>query len=219
MTALAEIAERAAAERLEIFGAFHPSSLRDLPSGTGTLVLFGPTGPGFWPHVRAAPEFADGRPDPLDRWSRRVIGKMACALGAKALFPFGGPPYLPFLRWAVESGQAWMSPVGLLVHERAGLFASLRGGIALRERLDLPEPSATRPCDSCAGQPCLAACPVGALGDEGYDVPRCREWLASPAGGGCREQGCAVRRACPISESYGREPAQSAFHMRAFAGG
>ncbi|MCC6007089.1 MAG: ferredoxin [Rhodobacteraceae bacterium] len=210
--------ERSAAERLDVFGAFHPGSALDLPPRTQTLVLLGPTGPGFWPHVRGSPEFADGQPDPMDRWSRRVIGRMACALGAKALFPFGGPPYLPFLRWAVESGQAWMSPVGLLVHERAGLFASLRGAIALRERIDLPARKASSPCETCDGRPCLNACPVGALGADGYDVPRCRDWLAQPAGAACSDLGCAVRRACPVSARYGREPAQSAFHMRAFTG-
>jgi hypothetical protein len=47
-----------------------------------------------------ATEFRDGRPDPIDRWSRRVIGHMACDLGAKALFPFGGPPWHPFIAWA-----------------------------------------------------------------------------------------------------------------------
>lgn len=210
------IAAAVAAERLAILGAFRPAAGDGAPPGTGTLVLLGPAEPGFWAHVTAGPEFADGRPDPLDRWSRRVIGRLACGLGGKALFPFGGPPWQPFHAWALRSGRAWASPVGLLVHDAAGLMLSYRGAIALRARLDLPPPPAARPCDSCDDRPCLRACPAGALGAAGYDVPACRRFLDSPAGADCLASGCAVRRACPVSARYGRLPEQSAFHMRAF---
>ena len=46
--------------------------------------------------------------DPLDRWSRRLIERLARELGGRALFPFGGPPFLPFQRWA--SQQNWFIP-------------------------------------------------------------------------------------------------------------
>jgi hypothetical protein len=212
-TDLAGLAALAGAERLAVLGGFHPESADAAPPGTGTLLLLGPEGPGFWDHVTAAPEFADGRPDPLDRWSRRVIGRMACALGGKAVFPFAGPPWAPFQRWALRSGQCWESPVRLLVHAQAGLWVSFRGALALRARLDLPAPT-TRPCDGCADQPCRTACPVGALTPEGYAVPACHEYLDT--GADCLAQGCAVRRACPVSVAHGRDPAQSAYHMRRF---
>ena len=78
------------------------------------------------------------RPDPVDRWSRRVIGRLACDLGAKALFPFGGPPYHPFYQWALRTGRAWESPVRLLVHDTQGLMVSFRGALALREAMAVP---------------------------------------------------------------------------------
>jgi hypothetical protein len=143
------IAEEARAAGLDVFGAFHPAPEDDVPSPAGTLLLLGPHEPGFWPRVRAAPEFTDGQPDPLDRWSRRVVGRLACALGGKALFPFGGPPWHPFYRWALRSGRSWSSPVQLLVHDRAGLMVSYRGAIALRPRLDLPAPPSAPPCTAC----------------------------------------------------------------------
>ena len=187
-----------------------------LPAGFETLVLLGPQEPGFWAHVIATPEFADGRPDPLDRWSRRVIGRLACTLGGKARFPFGGPPYAPFIGWALRSGRAWVSPVGLLVHDVAGLMVSYRGAIALREQLTLPSPPA-RPCDGCADKPCLSACPVGALGASGaYDLGACHGFLDKPDGADCLNAGCRVRRACPVSQACGRVAAQSAHHMRHF---
>ena len=205
----------AAAEALFVAGAFHPGPGDGLPEGTGTLVLLAPREPGFWAHLAAQPEWADGAPDPLDRWSRRVVGRLACALGGKAQFPFTGPPWKPFYTWALRSGRAWPSPVQLLVHDRMGLFASYRGAIALAERLDLPE-TGPAPCETCAGRPCLSACPAGALTGAGYDVAACHGFLDTAGGKDCLSGGCAVRRACPLSRAYGRLPEQSAYHMGLF---
>jgi epoxyqueuosine reductase len=215
--ALARIEAAAARHGLAVMGAFHPArtDAPDLPPGTRTLVLLGPDGGAFWPALGAAPEGQDGAPDPVDRFSRRVIGRMACDLGAKALFPFGGPPWRPFYAWAVRSGRAWPSPVRLLVHERAGLMISYRGALALRGRIALPAPPHAPPCTGCA-RPCLTACPVGALGPEGYDVPACRAHVASPEGIACRSGGCRVRMACPPAAAFGLPEAQRAHHMEAF---
>jgi hypothetical protein len=201
------------AEGLTRLGGFHPDPADDLP-GTGTLVLVGPA-QDFWRHFGAAPERVDGAPDPLDRWSARVLGAIARAQGARALFPFGGPPWRPFVTWARRSGWAHVSPVGLLVHPEAGLWLSFRGALAFATRLDLPPPP-PNPCDSCTARPCLSACPVGALGPAGYDTAACHGFLDSPPGGTCMAGGCQVRAACPVSRGWHRDPAQSAFHMEAF---
>lgn len=211
----AAIAARAAEERLDIFGAFHPEDGDGAPAGTRTLLLLGPAEPGFWRHVMSSDEARDGQEDPIDRWSRRVIGRLACDLGAKALFPFSGPPWQPFIAWAKRSGRAWGSPVGLLVHDVAGLMISYRGALALKERIDLPALPHEPPCTSCDA-PCLTACPVDALSGEGYDTAACHAYLDSAPGADCMENGCAVRRACPVSKSYGRLSEQSAYHMRRF---
>jgi hypothetical protein len=211
---LARVAQALAPHSLCVLGGFHPGPTHGAPTGCGTLLMIGPDEPAFWPHFTASPEYGDGARDPLDRWSTRVLGAVAQGLGATALFPFGGPPWHPFIGWALKTGRAWISPVELLVHDTAGLFVSYRGALALPDTLDLPHP-APRPCDSCVGQPCRAACPVGALTPEGYDVPACRTYIASPEGTACLTTGCAVRRACPVGQ--GRAPDQSAFHMKAFA--
>ncbi len=208
------IAAAAGAERLAVFGAFHPGP-DDMADGAGTIVLLGPDEPGFWTHVTAAPEFAGAAPHPLDRWSVRVIGTLAGRFGARAVFPFAGSPPAPFIRWAVASGRAWVAPVGLLVHDVAGLLVSYRGALALPDRLDLPPVPDAPPCAGCAA-PCLTACPVGALGPQGYDLPACHAFLDTAPGADCMDRGCAVRRACPVSASYARAPAQSAHHMRSF---
>lgn len=207
----------AAAAGLEIYGALHPGhqpvkGLRD-----GTLVLLG-TGAAFWPVFTASAEHQDGRPDPIDRWSERVVGGMACALGARAYYPFGGPPYQPFVDWALASGRSFTSPSQMLVHDRVGLLISLRGALHFNQKFDIPPPPlAESPCHSCPMRPCLSACPAGALSDsERYDLVACHDHLATAAGSACMTGGCLARLACPLSRGAGRDPAQTAHHMRHF---
>lgn len=206
---IAAIDKAAAALHLEVFGGLHP----DPETGFQTILLLGPREPGFWVAFTATPEYRDAAPDPMNRWSRRVITGLARKWDAAPLFPFGGPPYQPFLHWALASGRAHGSPVGMLVHDRAGLMISYRGALGLGQRLDLPA-APPSPCSTCAGQPCRSACPVDALTGT-YDVAACKADLERP-GNDCMKCGCAVRRACPVSHGYGRLPEQSAFHMRHF---
>ena len=209
---LTDIAARAAACHLEVLGGFAAEGEPDLPPGTRTLLLLGPREPGFWAAVTASPEWSG--PDPVDRWSHRVVGGLAQGLGARALFPFGGPPWLPFYSWALRTGSVWESPVKLLVHGTQGLMVSFRGALALPQAVDLPAPG-PRPCDACP-KPCLTACPVAALTGAGYDVPRCHAFLDRPEGGACMAGGCRVRATCPASLGYARMAEQSAYHMRQF---
>ena len=204
---LAAIARRSGASCLDVMGGVHEDG--------GTIILLGPSR-SFWPMMKASPEMQDGAPDPIDRWSRRVIGDLAQSLGAEALFPFGGPPYLPFLRWAMGSGRAWQSPAGMLVHDVAGLMVSYRGALRFSDQIILP-PASVSPCRTCPDQPCLSACPVDALSAaHGYDVPACHAFLDTNAGDDCLTSGCKARRACPVSQSFARDPEQSAFHMSYF---
>ena len=207
---LAGIARAAGQQYLAVMGTVD----RNLPDGIGTLVLLGPGEPGFWAAFTASPEYRDGRPDPLDRWSGRVIGGLAEILGATPYFPFGGPPHQPFVRWALDSGRAHVSPVGLLVHDTAGLMVSYRGALGFAERIDAPA-APPSPCITCRDKPCLSACPVDAFASGGYDVAACKADLDRD-GNDCMARGCSVRRACPVSQRHGRVEAQSAFHMRAF---
>ena len=232
MSRLAALTRAAAAHRLTVSGIVSVMPGDGLPPRIRSVVLLSPDEPAFWPHVTAQPEFGDGAPGPLDRWSRRVIGALACDLGGKAWFPFGGPPWRPFTAWALRSGQAFTSPVGLLVHATRGLFISWRGAIGLEEALSptftrtlapaladssapaLADTPAQRPCDTCAA-PCMAACPVDAFAGGRYDVAACHAYLDTGPGADCLTGGCRVRRACPVGAGN-RQAAQAAFHMKAF---
>ena len=199
---------------LTIVGGFHPSEDTWF-EGYQTALMIGPDEPRFWHHFIQQPEYDDGQPDAIDRFSKRVLKQIADETGGKVFFPSDGPPYPPFIQWALKSG-CYQSPVGLLVHGKAGLFASFRGALALKELLDPPAPLDS-PCDACAEQPCKTACPIGALTPKGYDVGACKAYIRSEAGRPCLS-GCKVRLSCPVSQKFGRVEAQSEFHMKAFIG-
>lgn len=203
-------------------GGFHPVPTDGVPAlGDGrparSLVLVGNAGADLWRAFCRASEAGDGRPDPLNRWSARVLDGLAGRWGARALYPFGGPPYLPFVAWAKRAEPVAESPLGVLIHPDYGLWHAYRGALAFAERLDLPARAARpRPCDTCPDQPCLTACPVSAFTDRGYDAGACVDHISTPAGTDCVELGCRARRACPVGRAYAYEPAQARFHMAAF---
>ena len=225
MTEWQDVQRLAEPHGLTLRGGFHPGPADGVPAlpdgrAPGTLLLLGHGGGTIWLAFSRSAEFADGAPDPLDRWTRRILDGLAGAVGGAALYPFGGPPWLPFQRWALRADTISVSPLGILVHPDFGLWHAYRGALAFAERLDLPRPEPRpSPCESCAGRPCLASCPVDAFAPGQYEVDRCRSHVRGPAGGTCREQGCLARLACPIGRSHAYPPAQMAFHMAAFLGG
>lgn len=182
-----------------------------------SIVLIG-ADDGFWPVFKRSAEYADRRKDPIDRWSKRILGAIADAEGGTCVFPSDGPPFAPFIAWAQGTGRFWPSPTGMLVHDRAGLMISIRGALILKNFLPAHTPSGS-PCLACVSRPCATACPIGALSDQHfYDVPACKTYIASARGSDCMTKGCATRLACPVSQEFARPTEQTAFHMRAFRG-
>jgi hypothetical protein len=209
------------ARGLTLRGGFHPEAADGVPAlddgrPAATLMLAGNAGPAMWRAFAASPEFG-AAPDPLNRWSTRVLTELAGPWGARALFPFGGPPHLPFVAWAKRAEPVAESPLGMLIHPEYGLWHAYRGALAFAETLDLPpRDQRPRPCDTCAGRPCLSACPVEAFSESGYDTAGCTGHISVPAGADCMEKACGARRACPVGRDYTYEPAQARFHMAHF---
>lgn len=221
MKSFNEYKHRIEAAGLTVRGAFHVEDDDGVPptgtAGTGrTLILIGNAGSSFWPVFSQSEEYADGRPDPLDRWSERVITGLAQELDATPVFPFGGPPYYPFLSWARRAEDVVSSPIGVLIHPEYGLWHAYRGALVVDQRLeDLPpRPGAPSPCLTCPDQPCLNGCPVNAFGADGFDVDRCVGHLSGP--NDCLDQGCLARNACPAGEPFRYDSEQHSFHLRAF---
>jgi len=214
---------------LQLRGGFAPTPadhLPTLPNGqpAASVWMVGVVGSAFWPHFKASAFYSDGLPDPLDRWSRAIGEALAARLGGTALFPFDGPPYLPFQRWADRAEATQPSRMLLRMHPAHGLWHAYRFALALPASLAFatPGPTAaqTPPADICAtcnGQPCLQACPVGAYTGEAFLLEACASHLHSGEGTDCMQGGCLARRACPVAPEKCYIPEHAAFHMQAFA--
>ncbi|WP_437964751.1 hypothetical protein WMF04_34470 [Sorangium sp. So ce260] len=200
-------------------GGFHPGEGDGVPAAgglaAGTLVLLGNAGPSMWGAFSRARE---GAPDlALDDWTSTVVSALAVELVASALFPFTGPPYWPFQRWAQRAEPVFPSPLGILIHPRFGLWHGYRAALVFAERLSLPpREDAPSPCASCADRPCLGACPVSAFSPGSYDVAACVRHLDMQPDVACMTGGCLSRRACPVGQEHIYPDEQRRFHMRAF---
>ncbi len=213
-------------------GGFHPTAEDSVPAWRSpagadeaieTVVLVGNAGSSLWRQFRKWSRARPGLSQPLDSWSREVLTELADGVGAMALFPFQGPPFLPFVSWAERSERLWVSPMGLLIHHRFGLWHAYRGALAFPYRMDLPpappsgvQPVEASPCDTCVDQPCLHTCPADALSESNYDVDACVDHLSTSDGDACLNAGCLARRKCPVGVSFTYEPAHANFHMQAF---
>lgn len=194
-----------------------PAGLNDRPARS--LLLVGQAGAAPWPYFL---EWRQTQPadmaDPLDTWSRQVIGAVADEFGARAVSP-SDRPYLPFQQWAMRAEGLRPSPLGILMHPEYGLWHAYRGALLFEE--ELPMQSAGKPihlCDACTGKPCMKSCPVDAYSADGFAYEQCLAHVRGGAGGACRSQGCLDRNACPYGIEYRYPASVQAFHMAAFAG-
>lgn len=113
---------------------FHPTATDDAPGQT--ILIIGNAGPAMWRAYSQACEA--GGPTPLDAWAQRVLDPVAATFGAHAIFPFDGPPYAPFLRWAIKAEPVHISPTRMTIHPEYGLWHAYRGAFIFDEKLELP---------------------------------------------------------------------------------
>ncbi len=180
------------------------------------IALVGNIGSSYWPVFSESAEFHDGEDDPLDRWSRRVARAVADEFDLVPLYPFDGPPYLPFQQWAERAEGLQRSPLGITMHPEHGLWHSYRFALLGRDFAVAEPPRVASPCLDCADQPCLRRCPVDAFDGSGYDVPACSGYLFDTPLAECHALGCLARYACPISPELRYRPEQGRFHLQAF---
>ncbi len=208
------ISDRVEATGMAVRGGVHPSDADNVPVAGLTAIVVGNTGGSFWDRFRAREHHMA---DPLDDWTRRQLNAAAADLKATIVFPFGGPPYHPIMQWAQNAEAVYPSLYGPLIHPKLGLWHAYRGLLVFAERLDLPARTPhANPCTTCDGNPCLSACPVGAVTQSAFARDTCAEYLAGDEGRDCMQNGCAARRACPIGAGHRYPSDQIQFHMQAF---
>jgi len=218
------LSEKASASGLSVRGGFHIGPDDDVPLLTNgelaqSLVLLGNTGSSIWPSFSTSSEYKDGLDNPLDRWSQRVGDALAMDCGGTAYYPFGGPPYQPFIKWATKAESLQRSKLGLLMHPEYGLWHAYRLAIVLPEELfDQRTRSIqqTNACDSCQDQPCYGTCPVDAFVNNQYHVDQCVQFLASNPQAQCNQTGCMARMSCPEATQHRYVQLHAKFHITQF---
>ena len=224
MRAVEEIATALSAHGLILRGGFNFASGETLPTGFSgapikSALLVGQAGAAPWPHfLRWRENQPEAVANPLDTWSREMIGAVAERFGARAVSP-SDRPYLPFQQWAMRAEGLKPSPLGILMHPQYGLWHAYRGALLFEEEIALPEAlEAIHLCDGCVEKPCLKSCPVDAYSADGFAYEACLAHVRGADGAPCRTGGCLDRNACPYGTAY-RYPADvQAFHMASFAG-
>ena len=132
-------------------GGFAPEAGDGLGGDARTVVMVGNAGADMWE------AFCAGRrdePDPMNCWTRRVLDAVARDLDAQPRYPFDGPPWLPFQRWAQRAEPVFPSPVGMLIHPDHGLWHAWRGALVFDVPVSgIPERDGRRsPCLDCVAR-------------------------------------------------------------------
>ena len=195
----------------------------DAPHGASgapakSVLLVGQAGAAPWPHFL---RWHERQPlqiaNPLDSWSRQVIGDVAEKFGARAVSP-SDKPYLPFQQWAMRAEGLKPSPLGILMHPRYGLWHAYRGALLFEDEIAVGQAHASiHLCDTCVEKPCMKSCPVDAYSQDGFAYQSCLAHVRGADGSPCRTGGCLDRNACPYGTAYRYPPDVQAFHMAAFA--
>ncbi|PWK69086.1 4Fe-4S dicluster domain-containing protein [Aminobacter sp. AP02] len=205
-------------------GGFSFDERDDAPPGrfgdrAKSVLLVGQAGAAPWPHfLRWRVRQPDNLKNPLDTWSREVIGEVAMSFGARAVSP-SDTPYLPFQQWAMRAEGLMPSPLGILMHPEYGLWHAYRGALLFDFDIEIGTPQKSiHLCDACDRKPCMKACPADAYSPVGFAYEDCLGHVRGPNGAPCRTGGCLDRNACPFGTDYRYPSEVQTFHMASFAG-
>ncbi len=161
------------------------------------LVELGNTGTQFCQALQA---FGMPDKDPMDAFSHSVT-KTFCENyldGASCQLVFPTKHIIPLQRIGTFLGWGHVSPLGVGISEKHGLWWAYRSAFLTTAELPVTEPLSQKfACDDCVDKPCIIACPASAVStDETFDVDACFHFRAhdnSP----CVDK-CLARLACPI---------------------
>jgi hypothetical protein len=187
-----------------------------VPSARGILVI-GNGGAAMWRTFRAAAPASNGEnpreDDPLDAWVRDAVEHAVRDVpGAHVSYP--ADVHDDFRRRGALAGLGRPSLLGMLIHPVYGPWIALRAAVLVPVDVVAPRPAdGFDPCPTCVERPCIAACPVGAVGPRGWDVAACvAHRLADDSH--CAA-GCTSRIECVYGRAHRAPPDALAFHQAA----
>lgn len=177
------------------------------------LILIGHLGRDFWEALQRRGMHGA---HPVDQFvTERVAAWMADALSDHEWHQvFPGPAPVGLQRLGALAGWHQASPFWVGVDAEWGSWFAYRAVLLADTALPVtPRREAGSPCASCVDQPCLGACPAGALASEpggSWRLQACLDWRKQP-GSSCLDR-CLARNACPVGERYRYTDGQIAYH-------
>jgi len=176
------------------------------------IVVVGNGGAALWRTFRAAVPVPEGDGS-LDDYVRSAVEPaVRDVAGARVCWP--SDARIDFRLLGELAGLGRPSLLGLLVHPVYGPWIALRAAVLVPADVVAPRPAdGFDPCPTCVERPCIAACPVGAIGPRGWDVAACvAHRLADEAH--CAS-GCTSRIECVYGREHCPPPDALAFHQAA----
>lgn len=189
------------------------SDLESAGVATGSysrLIMIGHGGSLMW---RRLNEAGLAGADPVDeysvRFARCLVADHLDACDSHILYPGNLP--VPLQQLGRIAGWHHDSPLGLGVNTEYGPWFGYR--VLLLVQAEIPvsvESAGPSPCESCAGKPCITACPVDALSPVAMpDVAVCVDHRMR-SGSGCAAT-CLARHACPAGSTHRYDAQQTGY--------
>ena len=183
----------------------------DEPTPYRQLILIGHQGRDFWAALQRRGLHGS---HPVDTFVAECVrdwmnGPMA-GHAWELVFPGARPVGLQ--RLGEIAGWHHASPFRVGVDAEWGSWFAYRAVVLADTALPVtPRRSLPSPCLSCSDQPCVGACPAGALERSGaFHLRACIEYRLQ-SGSACQDR-CLARNACPVGEAHSYTEAQTAYH-------
>ena len=177
------------------------------------LVLTGHGGRRFWQKLE---EFGWHTVDPVDHYSLAVTQHFIDDyLGTPPVLLIYPAEYLlPLQQLGELAGWSHPSPLGLGINPVYGLWFAYRTAFLTNDQLPLTQSPVTQsPCATCAGKPCITACPAGAVQNPGqFNMSACATFRLG-ARSACGDR-CLARMACPVGPQHRYTLEQIQYHYR-----
>lgn len=172
------------------------------------LILIGHGGRTLWEQVQAAGLASD---HPIDDFTCATVRAWFAAQLPGAAFEIVYPGDAPIGLQALGKLAGWHheSPFRVGINEAWGSWFAYRAAVLMNAELPATAPmSGESPCASCAVQPCIVACPAGALDAPEFSLQKCLAYRQQPDSR-CRIT-CVARTSCPVRPEHRYDDAQIA---------
>ncbi|MBT4159830.1 MAG: hypothetical protein HOC70_03635 [Gammaproteobacteria bacterium] len=172
------------------------------------LLVFAHSGGRFW---QSAAGRMTGK-NPLDELSAELARDFMARTGIDdyaVLYP-GDEFAFDLIALGRELGWHHDSPMAIGIHPMFGTWFAYRVVIAADTDFDESVEESMHACEHCVSKPCIAACPAGAVGQDGFDLKACSSFRLK-SGSPCASS-CIARLSCPVGQDHRYQDSQVKYH-------